>query len=60
MICADRLMSDVSDHEGLFGFGLKEGYKGLPGVTDEMVDAKGDIRPHWHSFSLDAFHAGPA
>ncbi|MEJ0061140.1 MAG: hypothetical protein WDM79_16915 [Terricaulis sp.] len=43
-------MSDVATPESLFGFGLMHGYKPLPGVSDEMIDADGAIRPHWRIF----------
>lgn len=53
-------MSDIAEHGGLFGFGLKEGYKALPGVADEMVDAQGAIRPHWRSFLATLSSLGEA
>jgi uncharacterized circularly permuted ATP-grasp superfamily protein/uncharacterized alpha-E superfamily protein len=43
-------MSDVATPDSLFGFGLMHGYKPLPGVSDEMIDADGVIRPHWRIF----------
>ncbi|HVK79235.1 MAG TPA: circularly permuted type 2 ATP-grasp protein, partial [Verrucomicrobiae bacterium] len=33
--------------ESLFGVGLAHGYRPLAGVSDEMVDADGALRPHW-------------
>ena len=29
---------------------LVAGYRPLPGVFDEMMDAEGRVRPHWHPF----------
>ena len=29
---------------------LVAGYRPLPGIYDEMMDAEGDVRPHWKSF----------
>ncbi len=52
-------MSSVAEHDGLFGFGLKEGYKALGGVTDEMVDTNGEIRQHWRSFLATLSALGP-
>ena len=38
---------------------LLAGYRAQPGVYDEMVDANGDVRPHWRPF-VDRFAAeGP-
>lgn len=52
-------MSDVAEPESLFGFGLKEGYKSLAGVADEMLDVSGDIRAHWRSFLSTLAGLGP-
>jgi hypothetical protein len=29
---------------------LLSAYRPLPGIFDEMMDADGEIRPHWQSF----------
>lgn len=44
--------NDVSD----FGASLADGYRPVEGAFDEMVDASGEIRPHWRAVlnELDA------
>jgi uncharacterized circularly permuted ATP-grasp superfamily protein/uncharacterized alpha-E superfamily protein len=43
-----------------FNVGCRNGYQALAGAHDEMVDAQGRLRPHWHTFSqaLDTLGLG--
>jgi uncharacterized circularly permuted ATP-grasp superfamily protein/uncharacterized alpha-E superfamily protein len=43
-------MPEEAEIEGLFGLGLMEGYRPLPGVRDEMIGDDGAIRTHWRLF----------
>ncbi len=48
-------MSDAAASEALIA-----GYRPLPGVYDEMVDAAGRVRPHWAAFVDRLAAEGPA
>ena len=39
---------------------LAQGYRPLPGASDEMVDAAGALRPHWATFVRRLDDLGPA
>ena len=40
--------------------GFAQGYGGQPGLTDEMVDGAGILRPHWAPFARLLDEMGPA
>jgi uncharacterized circularly permuted ATP-grasp superfamily protein/uncharacterized alpha-E superfamily protein len=43
-------MSDVADKDGLFGIGFIKGYRPLQGISDEMMEPSGALRPQWRAF----------